>query len=164
MVNSFSRLSLYNWTNFFVSVRHYQRIEDGPKTLPRSVGLSVARCLRWLNYFENEIRLAKFNRLRSCKNKRLLRQLQKTLFTWIFFSLQVLSSKILKEVFSFRSWCNHVGRQFSFLTRQYTEHKFKWTRSIASVQLQLFDFLYIVRSKRGHFSPPCADPVACVVH
>ena len=58
-----------------------------------------------------------------------------------------------------------LGGSFHFcLDSTLNTKKFKWTRSIASVQLQSFDFLYIVRSKRGHPRPPARTlwPVWCI--
>ena len=52
-----------------------------------------------------------------------------------------------------------LGGSFHFcLDSTLNTKKFKWTRSIASVQLQLFDFLYIVRSKKGAPPAPLRGP------
>ena len=50
---------------------------------------------------------------------------------WIGNTLKtkVLSSYIFKQVSSFSTRCNQVGKKLSFLNRQYIENKYKWMRS-----------------------------------
>ena len=83
----------------------------------------------------------KLKRLRSCYNKLLPFKFSwvKTLFSWIFRSPEVLSS--LGRLFTFRTGCNHVSKQFSFQTRQYIGNKCNWANEdscICSVTIITF--------------------------
>ena len=117
--------------------------------LPRSVGLSVARCFvrtksDWPNLTGLDPATIKFYR--------------------------VIYSRHSHGYFVLLKYCLvRYLRKYSLLELNVimlASNWVQWMRSIASAQLQFSDFLYVISSKKGPPSPPLpyTNPLACAVH
>ena len=117
--------------------------------LPRSVGLSVARCFvrtksDWPNLTGLDPATIKFYRVIYSRHSHGYFVLLKYCLVRYLTKYSLLELNVIMLV---SNWV-------------------QWMRSIASAQLQFSDFLYVISSKKGPPSPPLpyTNPLACAVH